>query len=187
METMQNSKREFDLEQLVKGLKKEDTRYLELTNLFKWIMCIFAPFYFLLFLLGLIFDDIEIGKIGFLFFSLGFLSFALLFRGLHHEYKSIDYGVSTLEMLRKAAKRYELWQLKTYLTIIPVLLIAIGFSFSAEKGFPFPDQNVRILVAFCSILVITCCSFFIGYLIWRIRQKPLRDKALSLLREIQNG
>ena len=187
METVQHNNREFDLEKLVKGLKKEDARYLELTSIFKWIMWIFAPIYFLMFLFGLIFEKMEIGKIVFLFFSFGFLSFALLFRSLHIEYKSIDYGVSTLEMLRKAANRYELWQLKTYLAIIPVLLIAIGFGFSAEKFFPFPDQNVRILVAFCSILVITCCSFVIGYFIWRILQKPLRDKALSLLSEIQNG
>lgn len=184
METKQYNKQEFELEQLVKGLKKEDARYLALTNSFKWIMWVLAPVYFLIFLIGTIVDHPEIDKIGFLFFSLGFLIFALLFKSLHKEYKSVDYGVSTFEMLRKAAKRYELWQAKTYLTLVPILLCAIGFSFSAQKGFPFADLPVRILVAFGSILFILSCSFIVGYFIWRKRQKPLRDKALAILKEI---
>ena len=184
MKTEQDYKQEFDLEQLVKGLKKEDTRYLSLTKSFKWIMGVLAPFYFMIFVLGMIIDHPEIDKVGFLFFSLGFLAFSLLFNSLHKEYKSVDYGVSTMEMLRKVADRYALWQTKTYLTIIPVLLCAIGFSFSAQKGFPFEDLAMRILVGFGSILFVLCCSGLVGYFIWRKRQKPLRDKALALLREM---
>lgn len=184
MKTIQCNNQEFDLDQLVSGLKKEDARYLGLTNSSKWIMWILAPLYFLIFLIGAFVDRLDISKIGFLFFSLGFLSFALLFRSLHKEYKAIDYGVSTLEMLRKAVCRYALWQTKTYLTIIPMLLCAIGFSFSAQRGFPFADQSVRILVALGSILLILSCSALVGYFIWRKRQKPLRDKALATLKEM---
>ena len=184
MKTEQIYKLEFDLEQFVKGLKKEDSRYLGLTKSFKMIMWVLAPLYFLIFVLGMIIDHPEIDKFGFLFFSLGFLAFALLFNSLYNEYKSIDYGVSTIEMLRNVVNRYSLWQTKTYLTIIPALLCAIGFSFSAQKGFPFEDQTMRILVGFGSILFILCCSGFVGYLIWRKRQKPLRDKALKLIREM---
>ena len=175
---------EFDMEQFVKGLRKEDTRYLSLTNNFKWIMYVLAPFYFLIFVLGMIIDHPEIDKFGFLFFALGFLAFALLFKSLYNEYNSIDYGVSTIDMLRHAAKRYELWQTKTYLTIIPALLCAMGFSFSAQKGFPFEALSTRILVGFGSILFVLCCSGLVGYFIWRKRQKPLRDKALALLQEM---
>jgi hypothetical protein len=184
MKTEQIYKLEFDLEQFVKGLKKEDSRYLGLTKSFKMIMWVLAPLYFLIFVLGMIIDHPEIDKFGFLFFSLGFLAFALLFNSLYNEYKSIDYGVSTIEMLRNVVNRYALWQTKTYLTIIPSLLCAIGFSFSAQKGFPFEDQTMRILVGFGSILFILICSGFVGYLIWRKRQKPLRDKALELIREM---
>lgn len=184
MKAMQHKTQEFDLEQLVRGLKREDTRYLTLTNSSKWIMWVLSPLYFLIFLLGVIVDRPEIDKIGFLFFSLGFLSFALLFSSLHKEYKAIDYGVSTLEMLRKAVIRYALWQTKTYLTIIPVLFCALGFSFTAQRGFPFEGEAMRILVAFGSILVILSISALIGYFIWRKRQKPLRDKALTILNEM---
>ena len=184
MKTEQLYKLEFDLEQFVKGLKKEDSYSLGLTKSFKMIMWVLAPLYFLIFVLGMIIDHPEIDKFGFLFFSLGFLAFALLFNSLYNEYKSIDYGVSTIEMLRNVVNRYSLWQTKTYLTIIPSLLCAIGFSFSAQKGFPFEDQTMRILVGFGSILFVLCCSGFVGYLIWRKRQKPLRDKALELIREM---
>ncbi|MEI7423915.1 MAG: hypothetical protein WCK18_17570 [Prolixibacteraceae bacterium] len=184
MKTIQHNNQEFDLEQLARGLKGEDTRYLTLTNSFKWIMWVLAPLYFIIFLIGVIVDRPEIDKIGFLFFSLGFLSFALLFNSLHKEYKSIDYGVSTLEMLRKAVSRYALWQPKTYLTIIPMLFCALGFSFTAQRGFPFAGQEIRILVAFGSILLFFSCGVLVGYLIWRKRQKPLRDKALAILMEM---
>jgi hypothetical protein len=182
METMLSNHQEVDLNQLLKGLKREDARYLALTNSVKWLMWVLAPLYFLIFLVGMIVDRPEIDKIGFLFFSLGFLSFAFLFKSLHKEYKSVDYGVSTMEMLRKAANRYALWQTKTYLTVIPVILCAIGFSFTAQRGFPFPGQAMRMLVAFGSILLILSCSAMIGYFVWRKRQKPLRDKALNILK-----
>ena len=184
MKTMQHNNQEFDLEQLVKGLKGEDARYLALTNSAKWIMWVLSPLYFLLFLAGVIVDRPEFDKIGFLFFSLSFLSFALLFNSLHKEYKAVDYGVSTLEMLRKAVGRYALWQPKTYLTIIPMLLCALGFSFTAQRGFPFAGREMRILVAFGSIFLILCCGALVGYFIWRKHQKPLRDKALIILNEM---
>lgn len=184
MRTKQQNSQEFNLEQLVSGLKSEDTRYLGLTNSGKWIMWVLSPLYFILFLIGSVVDSPGIDKIGFVFFSLGFLAFALLFRSLHREYKAVDYGVSTLEMLRNAVCRYALWQTKTYLTIIPVLLCALGFSFTGEKGFPFDSQAMRILAAFGTILFILICSALVGYYIWRKRQKPLRDKALAILKEM---
>lgn len=184
MKTIPHNNQEIDIEQLVKELEREDTRYLALTGSSKWIMRVLTITYFLIFLIGIIVDRPEIDKIGFLFFSLGFLSFALLFKSLHSEYKAVDYGVPTMEMLRKAASRYALWQPKTYLTIIPVLLCALGFSFTAQRGFPFEDQSMRILVGFGSILLLLSCSALVGYFIWRKRQKPLRDKALAMLQEM---
>lgn len=184
METIKNNIQELDLDQLVKGLKREDTRYLSLTKSFKWLMWALTPLYFGIFLIGIFLDRPKIDIFGFLFFSLGFLSFALLFKSLHEEYKSVDYGVSTMEMLRKAVSRYALWQPTTYLTIIPMLLCAIGFSFTGQRGFPFASQEMRILVAFGSIFLLLCCGALVGFFIWRKRQKPLRDKALAILKDM---
>jgi hypothetical protein len=87
-----------------------------------------------------------------LFFSLGFLSFALLFKNLHKEHKAVDYGVSTLEMLRNAVGRYALWQTEAYLTIIPVLLCALGFSFTEQ-------EDSRLLVRQCASWLPLAVSF----------------------------
>jgi hypothetical protein len=185
MEINQQNKQAIDLKQLVKGLQHEDNRNLGMTHRFKWIMLILAPAYFLMFLGRMIFESYTLDQLGFLFFSLGFLGFALLFRSLHQEYKSVDYGVSTVEMLRKAASRYQLWQSKTYMTIFPVIMICFATSFSLEHLIPNPDQTTRLLIVFFGYLATLCCAFFVGYFIWRKRQKPLRDKALALLAEIE--
>jgi cbb3-type cytochrome oxidase subunit 3 len=182
MKNMQNNQ-EFNLELFVKGLKSEDTRNLGMTNSFQWIMWILAPVYFLLFLLRII-EHPEIGEIGFLFFSLGFLAFALLFKSLHKDYKDIDYGIPTMEMLRNVVHRYAFWQTKTFRGIIPALLCALGFSFSGQRLFPFDSQGIRILAAFGTIMIFIFFSAFIGYLIWRKRQKPIRDQAIIMLQDM---
>ena len=41
----------LDLNQLIEGLRREDDRNPHLTNRFKWIMWVFAPLYFIFFLI----------------------------------------------------------------------------------------------------------------------------------------
>ena len=113
METIQNSKTTPDFNQLVAGLQKEDSRNLKMTKNYTTIMWVLAPLYFLLALVGLIVDEPSLDQLGFLFFSLGFLVFGFLFRSLHREYESVDYGIPTTMMLLNASNRYKLWQTKT--------------------------------------------------------------------------
>lgn len=185
METNQNNKSNIDLDQLVKGLEKEDSHNLKLTRNFTILMWVLAPLYFFLAIVGLIIDNPSFDQLGFLFFSLGFLAFGFLFKSLNLDYKSVDYGIPTIEMLRNAANRYKLWQLKTYLTIIPVALISVAASLTIQKIIPNPDLTMRLLIVFTGYILIMIVAFFIGYLIWRRRQKPLLDKALQLLAEIE--
>lgn len=182
--TIQNNP-DLNLEKLVSGLQHEDSRNLKLTNNFMWIMWIMAPLYLLFALFGFSTEETSTQHIGFVFFSLGFFVFGFLFYTLRKEYKSVDYGISTIEMLQKAVKRYKFWQAKTYLTIIPVILVCFATSFSIEHLLPYPDQIKRMVIVFVIYLLVLCVAFFIGYLIWRTRQKPLRDKALAMLREIE--
>jgi len=185
METIHNSKTNFDLDQLVKGLEKEDSKNLKMTSNFTILMWVLAPLYFFLAIVGLIIDLPSIDQIGFLFFSLGFLAFGFLFRSLHRDYESVDYGIPTVEMLRNAATRYKLWQTKTYLIIIPVALISVAASLTIQKAIPHAELNMRLLIVFVGYIVVMVIASFIGYLIWRYRQKPLRDKALQLLAEFE--
>ena len=176
----------LDLNQLIEGLRREDDRNMHLTNRFKWLMWIFAPLYFCFFLF-LIYDGESLLKeIGFFFFSASFLFFALIFRNLNNEYKTVDYGIPTTEMLRKAAQRYEIWQTKTAKAVSPAILAAIGVSLTSEEMIPnIDDTKLRIALAFGAYLLLLCAGFGVGYLIWYKRQKPLRDHALRLLEELE--
>jgi hypothetical protein len=185
METNKNNKTNLDLDQLVNGLQKEDTRNLKMTSSFIILMWVLAPLYLFLAVVGMILNNPPIDQLGFMFFSLGFLAFGFLFRSLKHDYKSVDYGIPTLEMLQNAAKRYKLWQLKTYLLIIPVALISVAASLTIQKVIPNPNLTMRLLIVFSGYILLNIVGLSIGYLIWRKRQKPLRDKALQLLSEIE--
>ncbi|HLN74709.1 MAG: hypothetical protein ACM3O8_11160 [Methylococcaceae bacterium] len=185
METIQQNNPDLNLEKLVSGLQHEDARNLRLTSNFMWIMWIMAPLYLIFAIVGFTGEEFSTQHIGFIFFSLGFLVFGFLFWTLRMEYKSVDYGIPTIEMLQKAVKRYKFWQAKTYLTIIPVILVCFATSFSIEHLLPYPDQIKRMVIVFVIYLLVLCVAFFIGYLVWRTRQKPLRDKALAMLAEIE--
>jgi hypothetical protein len=176
----------LDLNELIEGLRREDDRNLHLTNRFKWLMWIFAPLYFCFFLFMIYEGEPILKEIGFFFFSVSFLFFAIVFRNLNNEYKSVDYGLPTTEMLRKAVQRYEIWQTKTVKAMAPAFLAAIGVSLSSQEMIPnIDDTFIRVVVAFFAYLVILCIGFGVGYLIWRKRQKPLRDHALLLLAELE--
>lgn len=176
----------LDLNRLIEGLRREDDRNMHLTNRFKWLMWIFAPLYFCFFLFLLYEGESVLKEIGFFFFSASFLFFAILFRNLNNEYKSVDYGIPTTEMLRKAAQRYEIWQTKTAKAMFPAFLAAIGVSLTSEEMIPnIDDTKIRIALAFGAYLLLLGVGFGIGYLIWRKRQKPLRDHALLLLTELE--
>lgn len=176
----------LDLNRLIEGLRREDDRNMHLTNRFKWLMWIFAPLYFCFFLFLLYEGESVLKEIGFFFFSASFLFFAMVFRNLNNEYKSVDYGIPTTEMLRKAAQRYEIWQTKTAKAMLPAFLAAIGVSLTSEEMIPnIDDTKIRIALAFGAYLLLLGVGFGIGYLIWRKRQKPLRDHALLLLTELE--
>jgi len=183
METNQNNKTNFD--QLVKGLEKEDSHNLKLTRNITILNWVLATLFLFLAIVGLIIDNPSFDQLGFIFFSLGFLAFGFLFKSLHYDYKSVDYGIPTIEMLRNAAKRYKLWQTKTYLIVIPVFLISLAASLKFQKNIPHPDLTMRLLIVFTGYILVNIIGFPIGYLIWRKRQKPLRDKVLQLLSEIE--
>jgi len=176
----------LDLNELIKGLRREDDRNMHLTNRFKWLMWIFAPLYFIFFIILLYEGKSILKEIGFFFFSASFLFFAIVLRNLNNEYKSIDYGLPTTDMLRKAAQRYEIWQTKTIKAMSPAFLAAIGVSLSSQEMIPnIDDTKIRIALVFVAYLLLLCIAFGIGYLIWRKRQKPLRDHALLLLAELE--
>jgi len=185
METNYTNQSDFNLEKLISGLKHEDDRNHRLTKIMQGIMWAFTPLYFLFFLVDILFRGVSLKHFEFLLFALGFLSFALIFRYLSKDYKLVDYGVPTVEMLTKAARRYKFFQKKSLLIIVPVLFMSTALSFGMQEVIPHPDMFIRILIVQVIYVFVTFLAVLVGYFIWRVRQKPLRDKALELLNEIE--
>lgn len=175
-----------DMDRFVAGLQKEDVRYSRLTRNFQWIMWIFAPLYAAIFLLN---PDKEIllpERLGGLCYALAFTIFALIFRKFNIEYKSVDYGVPVVKMLTLAAKRYNMFQRKLILIIAPILLVDAGMVLVLMHHSGMKSVTEVILLVQEILLPSLLIGVTIGVLIWRKRQKPLRDAALAMLKEIES-
>jgi hypothetical protein len=116
---------------------------------------------------------------------LAFLSFALIFRVYTKEYKSVDYGLPTTVMLKKAIERYRLFHPKKLFVLIPVALVDAGlifFSLNHDSS----DDSISILTSQILYWGGMLLGAGVGVWIWHRRQKPLRDAAIELLREIES-
>jgi hypothetical protein len=175
-----------DMDRFIGGLQKEDIRYSRLTRNFQWIMWVFVPLYAAIFLLN---PDKEIllpERLGGLCYALAFIIFALIFRKFNNEYKSVDYGVPVVEMLTLAAKRYNMFQRKLILIIAPILLVDAGMVLVLMNHSGMKSVTEVILLVQEILIPSLLIGVTIGVFIWRKRQKPLRDAALAMLKEIES-
>lgn len=175
---------QIDIEVLSSKMVAEDNRNIKMMkrfNIFYWVL---IPFYFLFFIVNPDKDIEWQNRITGLCYILAFFSFYLIFRHYIKEYSNVDYSLPTTEMLRKAIARYKLFQLKTVFILIPLILIDIGVSVSGFRFVDIADQLTRIVYIQAIFWPMILVAFFVGVLIWRQRQKPLRDRAIQLLDEL---
>ena len=187
-----NSDNEFestnliDMDTLLANLKNEDKRTLRTMKNMRWLYFAMIIIYTLLMVVN---PDPELQihhRISGLCYVLSFAIFALIFQKYNKEFSSIDYSLSSSEMFRKAAERYNL-NFKRYLVVIPpLLLIDAGLTISEYYRWTTVDPVVLILITQAIYLGVILIGWFIGYLIWRKRQKPLRDGALQILKELND-
>ncbi|QIA08201.1 hypothetical protein [Draconibacterium halophilum] len=172
---------EFDtnLSKLTGKLKKEDRQYARIVMVIQIFYWIFIP----LFMVKTALQYTDSHDINDLFSGvalvLGFLIIALTFRKYYKDYQYVDYSLPTLEMLKKAACRYQPFQRRA-LGIVPgLLLMDVGFTFEGiGEGKSVLDSQVFFLGAILFGVII-------GLVIWYFKYKPLRDKILHLVREIE--
>lgn len=107
-----------------------------------------------------------------------FLIIALFFRKYYKEYKYVDYSLPTVQMLKKAVWRYQVFQKKTLWVFVGFILMDIGATFDWMNEFPVWATQA-IYLGGLSV------GFIVGVIIWYIKYKPLRDDALRLIREIE--
>jgi hypothetical protein len=170
---------------LLASFKKEDARNTREMKFFKWLFLIMIIIYTALMIVN---PDpslaINVRISGFCYVS-AFAIFAVLFKKYHSDFRTIDYSVSLSEMLNQAAKRYD-FNFSKFLFVLPsILLIDAGITISELSGWTAAVLLNRILIVQVFYLPIMLISAFTGYLIWRRKQKPLRDTALQLLEEMK--
>ena len=174
-----------DIETLVTGLKKEDERNLKMTRNYRWLLVIMAVFYTLLLLVN---PDPELmmhHRISGLCYVTAFALFAVIFTRLYHEYRGVDYSLTTADMLQQAAARYRFGSWR-YIWMLPSLvLLDAGLTISFFHRWISVEPLNRVLIVQAFFIPLMAISAFIGYLIWRRKQKPLHDSALKLLKELQ--
>jgi predicted benzoate:H+ symporter BenE len=166
------------IDQLTHKLKQEDERYSRLSKGLQIVYWVLAPVYLIMILRhateGSSFNDTISG----VFFLVAMVIFALFFRNYYKEYKNVDYSLPTLIVLKKAAYRYQPFQLKTIWILMAIICINVGLSLKAVDH----TDLFWIQITFWGLMLI---SIGIGLVYWYFRYKPLRDAALKMIKEIE--
>lgn len=176
--------KDINMDSLISRVKDEDAKNLRITKYFQWVYIILIVLYTGL----LIFDPYikSIDRIIGAFYIASFIAFILIFRKGYKEYKSINYSLPVIEMLKETANRYRLRVNKLLTLIIPILLMDVGVTLRFYNDLlPMSPLN-RVLIVQAIYIPVFTLSALIGILIWRKKQKPLRDRALELIEEIES-
>lgn len=186
METQNNNQSAGSLETLIHILRIEDNRNLTLTRTMQGLMWGIVALYIII--LGIkSFNGAPWAEtIGGFLVILAFVLFALFFRNYSKEYKSVDYGLPTTQMLSRAAERYKLFQRRSLFLLLPLALEDLGLTLLMHDIFSSSRALTNLLIAHACFIGLLAIGFYIGYLIWKKRHKPLHDYALKLLKEIQS-
>jgi len=181
-DVVEQNRSTINMDSLIVKLKNEDSKNLKVMGSFRWIYLAMAIGYVLM----VFFSNQDINrKIAGVCYVVAFALFALVFRKLHREFSDVDYSVPLTVLLQKAVERYRL-NLKRVLLVLPsVLLIDLGNVLSESFGVDSSSWRQVIIyqVVFFSVMF---TSGYAGYLVWRMRQKPLHDSAKQMLEELES-
>ncbi|MDY0279940.1 MAG: hypothetical protein RBR35_05190 [Salinivirgaceae bacterium] len=140
----------ISLDQLVGNLRNEDHRYSRISRSFQIVYWSFIPLYTIVTILHYSETKEFNALIGGACFVASFVIFAIFFGKFHKEYKSVDYSLPTLTMLKAAAYRYKPFPLRTIWIFLAVLFMD-GYSFVTYYcallvvGFSVPQPTKLLL------------------------------------------
>lgn len=167
-----------NLKKLTRKLKNEDSKYATIAK----VIQVFYLIIILVFAISTIWEfsnshDINdiISGAGLI---MGFFIFAITFRKYYEEYKYVDYSLPTLEMLKKAASRYEPFQKKVLWVLLGVVFIDMGLTFQ------WLDHNMSVLQTQIVFIGAIFLGVIIGLINWYFNYKPLLDNVNELIDEI---
>ena len=169
-----------NLSNLITDLKKKDSNYSNLCKRMKYVYWAISIMYVAIIAIELIEQQPVTDILSPICFLAGMLSFAWLFNKYQNEYKSVDYSLPTLLMLKKALNRYQPFTLRTVWVIPGVLLVGAGLSLNS----PSVIGALKTQLYFWGLMLV---STFIGWVVWYYKYKPLRDHTQALISEIESN
>lgn len=167
-----------EINQLVSKLKDKDLNYSKITKRGQYIYGILTIIYVIVFTIDLINEFTFSSLISGVCYLAAFAIFYLVLKKYSIEYGNVDYAEPTLEMLKKAAYRYQPFQKVTGWVFLAVLLM--GFGIYQNKSL---TQNATDMLYYFAIPIMS--GLVIGLIVWYYKYKPLRDEALALIKEIE--
>ncbi|TVQ16435.1 MAG: hypothetical protein EA361_04195 [Bacteroidetes bacterium] len=179
-----NTQKPKEMEDFVSQLKKQDDYNLQLGKVLKRFYIIMIVIYILLMVINPFADLSVLHRVIGLLFVFAFSWFAMLFSRYQKDFRDVDYGLPTLQMLENVVKRYRL-SLKTFLQIIPpVVLVAIALSLTVYQSSSAANAPYRVLMVQLVFFLIALVAGYAGYEVWKVKHKPLVDHAREMLKEL---
>lgn len=175
------------MNQLLDKFKAKDKFFMRISigmQIFCWIL---IPLYFWMLVIN---PDPEIllnHRIGGFLYVISFAIFALIFNRKMKNFKEVDYSLPTVIMLEKAADRYKLCKPVLLAALIPIVLVDAGLILFSMDEWTMDDFVLHAIETQKFFIPLITVSFSIGIGIWYLKQKPLRDHALQLLKELKDS
>lgn len=169
------SRNPIDLDSLVNELKKKDDRQKTTYRRFYIMLSVFVVIYALLLVVN---PDPELTlyhRLAGLSYVMAFVIGAWLFRREHRMIVAVNYADPLLEVLKSAALRYRPFSKRFLPYILVLLFIDLGITLGGPKRY-LPENwtdEQKILMTQVVYWGIMLISAMIGYLLWRVRYRPL--------------
>lgn len=175
-----NKTNNANLLNLTEKLKREDTRYAQISKRFQIVYWVLVVVYITIIIIDAVKQASVIELAGSTCFLLAMLIFAVFFRHYSKEYNKVDYALPTLLMLKQAAYRYRPFDRKQLWVLMAILLSDAGLTLGKE-------YYVDVIWVHIGFLGAVLVGVLIGLAFWYTRYKPLRDGALQLISDIETN
>ena len=180
MKAMNSRKEKLPLEELLGKLKTEDTKYSNLSKRLQYLYVSFIVLYAIATLFIFIFERESNQFYGAICYLVSFIIFAIMFRKYYKEYKSVDYSLPTIQMLKQAAHRYKPFQWRILWLFFALLLMDAGLTLTLS-------DHVSVWSAQIFFLGTMVVASIIGLIYWRLKYKAIYDNVLHLISEIEEA
>ena len=177
----------IDLDSLVNELKKKDDRQKTTYRRFYIMLSVFVVFYLLLLVVNPDPELTFVQRISGLLYVMAFIIGAWLFRREHRMIVTVNYADPLLKVLKNAVERYRPFSKRGLPMLLFLLLINLGIVIGGPMDYlPGHWTNMQRIwifqVVYWGIMLI---SAMIGYLIWRVRYRPLWLALKQMIDELE--